>query len=106
MKEYSVARDAYGYAIAIEKNGSYILHLDRGTDLNEKNIDWLVAVLNAAASAEPNDSDTLNARLNDIASTLADLNEFPPDDFHEARRELQNEYDSTYAKLVQLRQDK
>jgi hypothetical protein len=65
MKEYSVARDAYGYAIAIEKNGSYILHLDRGTKLNEKNIDQVVDSLNGNSVSENSekDADDLNARL-------------------------------------------
>ena len=105
MKEYSVARDAYGYAIAIEKNGSYILHLDRGTELNEKNIDWLVAVLNDAAYAEPNDADALNTRLNRIALEMADLDLDNPHDL-EARLKLYEEYMETYAKLAQLRRDK
>ena len=102
---YSVARDDYGYAIAIEKDGSYILHLDRGTKLNEENIDQIVAVLNGTYPSIPNEVDDLNTRLNRMALEMADLDLDNPHDL-EARRRLNNEYIETFDKLARLQREK
>jgi len=102
---YEIDRDDYGFAIAIVKDGCYILHLDRGTKLNEENIDQVVAILNGAAPDGPNDADALNTRLNEIALEIdrfCDDKTYAPD----LMRKLHNEYNETYARLAQLRREK
>ena len=102
---YEIDRDDYGFAIAIVKDGCYILHLDRGTDLHEKNIDWVVAALNSLSQDEPNDADALNTRLNEIA---LEIDRMCYDKIYDLplERKLHNEYNEIYARLAQLRRDK
>ena len=82
---------------------------------------WLEAVLEraeevsltAATLDEPTDVDTLNARLNEIAVELAKLDSHVSNnerrgilDVYKDCERMQREYDDTYTKLVQLRQEK
>jgi len=46
---YTVRRDEYGHAVAIERNGYTVLHLQPGTERNEQEVDGIVALLNMNA---------------------------------------------------------
>jgi len=43
---YTVRRDEYSHAVAIERNGYTVLHLQPGTERNEQEVEFLVAMLN------------------------------------------------------------
>ena len=51
---YSLARNQAGHALAILRDGRYILHLDAGTVRNEENAQQVVDVLNAAEASVAN----------------------------------------------------
>lgn len=43
---YSVRRDEWGHAVAIERNGYTVLHLQPGTERNEREVQDIVDRLN------------------------------------------------------------
>ena len=51
---YSLAPNQIGHALAIVRDGRYILHLDAGTTRNEENAQRVVDVLNAAEASVAN----------------------------------------------------
>jgi hypothetical protein len=44
---YTIRRDEYGHAVAIERNGYTVLHLQPGTERNEQEVENIVALLNS-----------------------------------------------------------
>ncbi len=46
MNQWTIRRDAQGYAAAIELNGITVLHLIPGTERNENHAETVVAILN------------------------------------------------------------
>jgi len=46
---YTIRRDEYGHAVAIERDGFTVLHLQPGTERNEQEVDGIVALLNMNA---------------------------------------------------------
>ena len=49
MSQYTIRRDEYGHAMAIERDGYTVLHLQPGTERNEQEVEGVVALLNATA---------------------------------------------------------
>jgi hypothetical protein len=49
--------DACNHAIAIAENGKWIIHLNRGTERNEENIERIVEILNANAGGMASGAD-------------------------------------------------
>jgi len=47
---YTIRRDEYGHAVAIERNGYTVLHLQPGTERNEQEVEGIVALLNMNAA--------------------------------------------------------
>jgi|GEM_PF-1898563 len=47
---YTIRRDEYGHAVAIERDGFTVLHLQPGTERNEQEVEGIVALLNMNAA--------------------------------------------------------
>jgi hypothetical protein len=47
---YTIRRNEYGHAVAIERNGYTVLHLQPGTERNEQEVEGIVALLNMNAA--------------------------------------------------------
>jgi len=47
---YTIRRDEYGHAMAIERDGYTVLHLQPGTERNEQKVENIVALLNMNAA--------------------------------------------------------
>ena len=45
--DLKIERDASGFACAISRDGQWLIHLNSGTEFNEKNIEPLVAEFNS-----------------------------------------------------------